>query len=117
MHAPADEPQATDFLLTSYGMRTESVEQRTLTPLVTIRIQVPQPGNRPQIAAYLSQRMPVALAPAAGDDRPHGQMVNCPELIFPTAGASNIRLFPQTKNSAPGKELWISVRRCPEATE
>src|ERR1700732_2223728 len=28
-------------------------ESRTLTPLIMVRIQVPQPGSRPQIAAYL----------------------------------------------------------------
>src|ERR1700731_2376396 len=28
-------------------------ESRTLNPLIMVRIQVPQPGSRPQIAAYL----------------------------------------------------------------
>src|ERR1700680_2053752 len=28
-------------------------ESRTLTPLIMVRIQVPQPGSRPHIAAYL----------------------------------------------------------------
>jgi hypothetical protein len=28
-------------------------ESRTLTPSIMVRIQVPQPGSRPQIAAYL----------------------------------------------------------------
>src|SRR5580693_5119886 len=30
----------------------ETPESRTLTPLIMVRIQVPQPGSRPQIAAY-----------------------------------------------------------------
>src|ERR1700694_5066214 len=35
------------------GHYSSTVKQRTLTPSIMVRIQVPQPGSRPQIAAYL----------------------------------------------------------------
>jgi hypothetical protein len=53
--SPGSRSQSLSFqgFLRGAGGDSSTVEQRTLTPSILVRIQVPQPGSRPQIAACL----------------------------------------------------------------